>query len=283
MEPIKNWFGHSRRERRSTFILLILILFVLLIRYAVPDNNMDIKIISTGFADIGSAPGRSVGNTESQSDSLFQFNPNLVSYDTLLKLGFDRKGADMLIRYRDKGGKFRRATDIRKLYGIDSLLAERLIPYILITPDVRERAKPSYSFRETDYHLIDINKCDTAGLLTLPGIGPVLSARILKYRNLLGGFARKEQLKEVYGLNEETYVAICDRIIADSSAIIRIKINTAGYKELSRIPYIERYEVSAIIKYRELMGRLNGIGDLTANKLLSSEQVFKAGPYIDFE
>ena len=93
---------------------------------------------------------------------------------------------------------------------------------------------------------IDINGCDSAALVALPGIGPVLSARIIKYRKLLGGFASVEQLKEVYGLPEETYEMIKGRLYADSSGIRKININSSGYKELSRIPYIEKYEVTAI-------------------------------------
>ena len=141
---------------------------------------------------------------------------------------------------------------------------------------VRER--PLYQKRP----VINLNSCDTSQLISLPGIGPVLSVRIIKYRNLLGGFASVEQLKEVYGLSPETFELIRERVIADTMLINRININTAAYKELSRLPYFEKYEVTAILKYRELKGRIEGINDLTVNKLVPVEKVPKVRPYLNF-
>ena len=54
------------------------------------------------------------------------------------------------------------------------------------------------------------------------------------------------------------------------SDVVRININSADYKDLSRLPYFEKYEVTAILKYRELKGRIEGINDLTDNKLDTS-------------
>ena len=45
-EPIKNWFGFSRRERRSTFILLLIIVLIISLRYIVPEKNADIEDIT---------------------------------------------------------------------------------------------------------------------------------------------------------------------------------------------------------------------------------------------
>jgi DNA uptake protein ComE-like DNA-binding protein len=129
---------------------------------------------------------------------------------------------------------------------------------------------------------IDINTCDSATLVQLPGIGPVLSVRIIKYRRLLGGFARIEQLKEVYGLPPETFELIKGRIFTDSTMVTKININSAGYKELSRLPYFEKYEVTAILKYREIKGKISAITDLTDNKLITMEKACKVSPYLKF-
>jgi DNA uptake protein ComE-like DNA-binding protein len=130
---------------------------------------------------------------------------------------------------------------------------------------------------------IDINTADSMTIVKLPGIGPVLSVRIIKYRRLLGGFARVEQLKEVYGLPAETYEIIKGRVYADSVQISRININSATYKEILRLPYFEKYEVTAILKYRELKGRITGINDLTDNNLITIEKAIKVRPYLKFE
>jgi DNA uptake protein ComE-like DNA-binding protein len=119
--------------------------------------------------------------------------------------------------------------------------------------------------------------------MRLPGIGPVLSARIIKYRRLLGGFVRVEQLKEVYGLPPETYEVIKGRVFTDSTFVKRININTCEWRDLVRIPYFEKYEVTAILKYRKLAGRINNIVDLTENKLITSEKASKIRPYLKFD
>ena len=81
----------------------------------------------------------------------------------------------------------------------------------------------------------------------------------------------------------ETYDLIKGRVYVDSLAVIRININTAGYKEISHIPYFEKYEVTAILKYRELKGPISGMSDLIENKLITIDKADKVRPYLKFE
>ena len=53
--------------------------------------------------------------------------------------------------------------------------------------------------------LIDLNTADQAQLETLPGIGPELAARIIAYRETIGGFVSKEQIKDVEGIGDKRY------------------------------------------------------------------------------
>jgi len=224
LEPIKNWFGYSRRERRSSFILLIILVVVIAARYVVPQTDTTIDDVTSTF--VGNNDAYNDGGGLSSSYRVpFSFNPNTASYDTLISLGLSQKEAATLISYREKGGRFRRPADLKKVYGLDSLKAEKLIPYIESKEDTIKKKKV-VSFNKSR-PVIDINNCDSAMLVTLPGIGPVLSGRIIRYRHLLGGFARVEQLKEVYGLKEETYDIIASRLTADSTFIERIDVNTA--------------------------------------------------------
>jgi competence protein ComEA len=280
MEPVNNWFGFTRRERRATSILLVIMLMIIAVRYFVPEKNMEIEIKQTGYSDNYDLT-RMTEADNSTGSARFAFDPNSASLDTLTSLGFTSKQAGTLISYRKKGGKIKRPSDITKVYGIDSTLASSLVPYIVISAGREKKTDSGSAIQQR--HLLDINSCDSASLVLLPGIGPVLSARIIKYRKMLGGFASTEQLKEVYGLQPETFDLIKDRLYADSSLVRRIKINSAGYSEISHLPYITKYEISAILKYRELKGRINGIADLTDNKLLTPERAEKAEPYLDFE
>lgn len=279
-EPIKNWFGFTRRERRSTFIMLLIIVLIIGLRYTFPDDSNAIKDVT---ATISARESHSELFKEdiSSNGEPFSFDPNTASNETLMRLGLASKEANTLINYRNKGGKFRQPSDIKKVYGIEVAKAEKLIPFVDVkkTPVEKVRAQ---SISKQKF-ILDINSSDSATLVRLPGIGPVLSARIIKYRRLLGGFVRIDQLKEVYGLPVETFEVIKGRIFADSTEVIRININSAGYKELSRLPYFEKYEVTAILKYREIKGSVTGISDLTENKLITAEKAFKVRPYLTFE
>jgi competence protein ComEA len=282
-KPFLNWFGYSRRERRSTFILLVILMILITIRFLAP--NKDIKIEDlTGL--LASADGDQSIIISSVTDTfrLFNFDPNSASFDTLTALGLTEKQVRTLISYRNKGGRFRQPADIRKIYGIDEKTITRLIPYINIENDtgsVRYIEKRVISEQKKPDR-IDLNRCDSAALEKLPGLGPVLSSRIIKYRKLLGGFASVEQLKEVYGMPEETYKIIADRVFADSSLLTRIKVNDTDFKVFPRHPYLNSYEIIGILKYRELKGAISNISELVESKVLSSDKAKKISPYLKF-
>ena len=52
---------------------------------------------------------------------------------------------------------------------------------------------------------ICLNSIDSVGLEELPGFGPVLSGRTVKFRQALKGFVVIDQLKEVYGIDSLLY------------------------------------------------------------------------------
>ncbi len=280
IEPLRSWFGFTRRERRSTSILLVIIIFILAVRFIIPEKRMDIIDVTDSISGFG-APSLFAEGEIKPTGRLFPFDPNTVSYDSLVDLGLASTEARTLIKYRSRGGKFRYPKDIRKIFGIDSAKAVKLIPFIKVAADTPVRYKTSSSRKQ--HSKLNINSCDSVSLEKLPGIGPVLSARIIKYRHLLGGFANVKQLKEVYGLPPETFELIKERIFADSAAVLRIDINSADYTLLSHHPYLKKYDVDAILKYRKLKGKINNISDLTENKLITDEDAAKIGPYLKFE
>jgi DNA uptake protein ComE-like DNA-binding protein len=245
-EPIKNWFGFTRRERRSTFILLLLVVLIIGIKYSVPDSQISIRDIT--------------GNVLQGAD-LFEFSAT------------DNSSARLL----SSTDRYKASRDSSRKAKLDNYTNSQMLG----SRGSGDNFSKHLSGRQKQ--LTDINLSDSAELVKLPGIGPVLSSRIIKYRHLLGGFARISQLKEVYGLPEETFNLIKDRVFADSTAVKRIDINSAGYKELSHLHYFEKYEVNAILKYRELKGKINSIDDLTDNKLISLEKASKISPYLKFD
>jgi DNA uptake protein ComE-like DNA-binding protein len=128
--------------------------------------------------------------------------------------------------------------------------------------------------------LIELNSADSLDLLQLAGIGPVIASRILKYRNLLGGFYGKQQLLEVYGFPEETYHAISENLTIDSLQVKQLRINFSGYAELIRHPYFEKRNVEAILNFRENNGPFLSQEQLLAEGLIDTATYAVIRPYI---
>ena len=129
---------------------------------------------------------------------------------------------------------------------------------------------------------IPINSADSVQLLPLPGIGPVYAGRIIRYRELLGGYVQIDQLNEVYGLEEETIEMITDLIIIDQSMIRKIKLDSATFTQLLRHPYLQYEDVKSLVSFREFKSGIDSIQELRANNLLSDSTLEKIGPYLHF-
>jgi len=129
---------------------------------------------------------------------------------------------------------------------------------------------------------LNINRADSADLLPLPGIGPVFAGRIIKYRKLLGGYVTVDQLAEVYGMPGETIDLIRNHVFIDSSAIRKIRLDSASFRELLRHPYLEYEDVKALVEYRDFKGDISSINELKTNHVLYDSTLNKIDGYFDF-
>jgi competence protein ComEA len=276
---IKKWFGYNRRERRATTILLMIVVIVFVSRYLVPGRPAEVINLTNDIVNYD--PGLLFSNNmQTDSVKLVSFDPNKATSNELKKLGLNEKQVSTIINYRNAGGRFYKPSDFAKIYGIDQMKIEELLPYILID----NKDEPGISkFKIMEQEKINLNTCDSTMLDKLPGIGLILSARIIKYRNLLGGYSDINQLKEVYGISEETYALISGKVYADSILVEKIKINRATYKDLIRHPYFENYEVTSILKFIEIKGRIESLDELINNKIISADKAQKILPYLSFE
>lgn len=80
-------------------------------------------------------------------------------------------------------------------------------------------AEPSVGIIESqDVQLntkININTATKQELMELPGIGEVISGRIIEYRTKYGRFKNTNQIKKVKGIGDKTYSDIKELIIVD--------------------------------------------------------------------
>ena len=234
---------------------------------------------------------------------LFYFDPNNATDDEWNKLGLNERQIRNIRNYQAAGGTFRRKEDLQRLYTVSTTQYRQLEPYIRMmtvneqntrqntqvahtTPAIVEETEiimTSENIPNNAILQIELNTADSSLLTQLSGIGPILAARTLRYRNLIGGFVDISQLSEVYGITDNLVEQINERIWADSSLIRKISVNTATLNDLARHPYISEQQARGIINYRRLQNRINTLDELVRNNILEGASVDKIKPYLSFD
>jgi competence ComEA-like helix-hairpin-helix protein len=137
---------------------------------------------------------------------------------------------------------------------------------------------PSYMQKKA--YVVALNSADTFDLKELRGIGSAYSRRIVAYREKLGGFVRKEQLREVWGIDTALYARIAPQITVDASQIRKINLNSASIDVLKRHPYLDYYLAKEIVKHREKYGNFSAVEDLLKVNLIDQATFKRIKPYL---
>ncbi len=203
------------------------------------------------------------------------FDPNTADVETLKSFGLNEFQAKNIVAYREGGGSYSSPEDLLKIYGFDSATYIKIFPFVEIEDG--ELVSPQLSKKELR---VDINSADTTELMLLNGVGQVYATRIIKYRELLGGFYNTNQLKEVYGFNDELFFTIEPYVYVDTTMIRQIRINFADYGEMIRHPYFNKPRVNAILKEKDINGPIKNISDLTYLEAIDGEFIERIKPYI---
>ena len=211
--------------------------------------------------------------TKSKDIELFFFDPNKISDDEWIKLGFSEKQTSSIRKYINKGGEFKKKEDIKRLYVVDDNKYNELKDFIIIeTEKIEVKEEPNYE--------IDINAFSEDDFINLGGEWKKYAKRIVSFRKILGGFYTKEQLKEVYGFDKQFYKSISDYVVINKSKIITVNINFAEISELSKHPYITYKEAREIIKYRNKNGAYKHLSEIEEKEIISKKTFEKIGPYL---
>lgn len=307
LKTIRELFYFTQRERRGIIALLCLIFILLAVHIALPYFIENKPLDTSKWENEVNQYLAQQNKKEVQSDTkkFVQFNPNSVSLSELTKMGVPAKVASNWIRYLEKGGRFNKKEDVGKIYGITAVLFDQLERFILLPQEASRipvLTKTSVTVRKdvtqkqgtpiTDHQLpttnhvfkrvesIELNSADSTGLVKLPGIGPVLASRIIRYRNLLGGYYSIAQLHEVYGLREEHFNSASPYLSINTEHFRKFNINFATISELGRHPYIGFKTARKIIILRDKEGKYSSVDDLAV--LMTIDSLKKLSPYLTF-
>lgn len=306
----------TRKERIAAIVLSSLIVITAIAPYFIPEKKfitpapgefeafrqqLD-KLKSSKdstIADDNTQPWqknypRAASTNKNEHSTLFYFDPNRISDNDWKKLGLRDRMIKTIMNFRAKGGKFRQATDLKKIYGLRDEEYQRLLPYVRLESSdntVRNRdsallSKERYTSKHVDLvkpHSIEINEADSTELITLPGIGYKLASRIINFRDKLGGFYSVQQISEVYGLPDSTYSKIKDFMICDPNLIKQININTVALEELKQHPYVKWNLANAIVQFRKSHGDFGKLEDLKQIAIMDELLYQKLLPYLKLD
>lgn len=131
--------------------------------------------------------------------------------------------------------------------------------------------------------LVELNTADTLVLKKVPGIGSVFARRIVKYRELLGGYASVEQLREVYGIDEEKFQALHVWFNVGTTPVRKLAVNHLSLDDLARHPYLNYKQARVIVDLRQRKGRLTGWQNLDLLDEFTNSDKKRLTPYFSFE
>lgn len=285
-KALDSFFSFSRPERTGIVFFLSLILSLVLLwrcmQYLVRPDFTEEKQQDL-LARWNAVKVREQNNAAPiayGSAVLFPFDPNTIDSAGILRLGLSPRIAKGWLNWRRHGKKFYEKEDLKPLYNLSAEDYARLEPYIAIHT---ERPAPYPGFERSRYEplpaSINLNTADSALLVRLNGIGPVLAHKIVERRKLLGGFLNHEQLLEIYRFPDTTFRMLREKLVIDRKEIRLIHLNTAGLEELQRHPYIGEKTARNIVLYRDGLKRFDNMEQLRQVPLMNEEIYRRIAPY----
>lgn len=306
--PLKDFLYFSRGERRGILVLIAGIILIFLSGYlysfwqerqGLSDQEIQQQISALKeYDDFIASIQTKEKDTRNYSGypqkhstpviSPVPFNPNTADSVTFRRLGLPAWMARNILHYREKGGKFRKPEDFRKVYGLTEEQYQLLSPYISISPeDSTQRMASLYLpqvktdsiYKYPAGTVIDLNSADTIELKKIPGIGSGIARLIVGYRQRLGGFYRIEQLQDIH----LDYRSIQSWLKIQPEEIQCINLNRASVGRLRNHPYINFYQAKAFVEYRKKKGALHNLKPFALYEEFTKNDLERLSHYVCFE
>ena len=304
----KDFFYLNRGEQRAMLILfaLIIVVYGMLIFSKLQSDRQSVDTVafakevkvferqvdSAGFYKTKQFSSRNekkyqpgyVVNEKARPLIPFFFDPNSLTDKGWQRMGLPDKLIRTILNYTSKGGHFYQKEDLQKIYGLTTSQYATLEPFISIPPKPKSvyglSAYKNLRYEKPPIQPVELNSVDSAGLDALRGIGPVFAMRILRFRDLLGGYATKEQLLDVYGLDSTLYQTILPYVKVDPDKIKHIDINQCPLPALRKHPYIGYYLAKAIADYRVKHMKFRSVDEVRLIPGMTDGKFKQLSPYL---
>ena len=291
---MKSPFYISKKSRRGlTALFFLAFIVVLLSRLYVYFLRVDTVLINKPIIEIEAKINTSKSKEEKNiypkkkkklvyRSPKGKFDPNEYTHEDWMYLGLSEKQSNVILRFLNH--KIYTNEALRKIYVLPDTVSD-LIKDSTVYPRPTFDEKESFINKTTPSitKFLELNTIDSLGLISINGIGPFYASQIMKYRNKLGGFYKREQLMEVWKMKEETYQILIESLIVDTSALKKIHVNTVSFEMLKTHPYLSYSQANSIVKIRTQLGRFDSISSIKKSKLINDDTYLKIRPYLSLD
>lgn len=210
-----------------------------------------------------------------RSWTLRPLNPNYLEDYRGYLLGIPFAALDSLYIFKSRGGVLTEMEQFQRITGLADSTCLRLAPFFLFPePNPKSEEVPGPK-------VMDLNTATADQFRAVRGIGPVLSKRIVRFREALGGFVSAEQLMDVYGLSPEIAILVADTFpLRTIPEYEKVDLNRASVKELSEILYLNWQMASDIVAYRTDVGMFRNLEELRKVKSLPKDRIDRIALYL---
>lgn len=290
--PKNDFFKFTATQRAGIFLLLLIIIGIQIAYYLrnvkfEEDTSLDKKEWLSLQSQIDTMKVEKVNYTQ----KIYPFNPNFITDFKGYKMGMSTAEIDRLLEFRKKNLYVNSAEEFQALTKVSDSLLGTMEPYFKF-PDWVKNKKSNSSFgkypnqafaKKEKIQIIDINVASQEDLIKVYGIGQGLSERILKQKDILGGFVSMDQMQDVWGLSPEVIEKLNAQFkVGSIPAVKKIKINDASAKELQLFPYF-RYPLNKeIVTFRSMNNGIKNSEDLIKIKGFPIDKVKTIEKYLEF-
>lgn len=279
----------SKQSRKAivifSIVFLIIVLFPRVYLYFQPIERVSIseklikspdKVYQNKFKKFNSNKNKPHKRTVKFKNPPRQFDPNLYTIQDWMNLGLSEKQSQTIINFNKYG--FYSIEDMEKCFIFQDKQLMDVISDSLIFPTRNNENKGI-----KDIH-IELNSANKEDLIKLSGIGEYFAAKIIDYRERLGGFHSLNQLLEIYRFDKEKLEKIKPNISVRTDNIIQLNLNDVDVKTLRNHPYINSWNLAnSIVKMRQQKGSYKKIEEIKESDLMTDEIFNKIQPYLKIE
>ncbi len=276
MKNFKSHFVFNKEQRSGIFFLLVLIIIFQIIYSFVKTDFFNYSVNNLTYdkelqLNIDSLKQKSL---EIKSVKVYPFNPNYITDYKGYVLGLSVTEIDRLHTFRAKNKYINSAIEFQKVTKVSDSLLNQISPYFKFPEWTKKKENnisnvdlSSFKNKTNKKERIvikDINTATVQDLQAIKGIGVTLSTRIIKFRDMLGGFLDINQLYDVYGLEKDVVKRTFKYYtVVNKPNINLININTANASEIAKLIYIKYGIAKRIVEYRDKNGSFTSLNDLT--------------------